>query len=140
MLNFGGGGTSRKIHWINWNTLCESKRDGGMGFRDLRSFNLALLGKQIWRVICFPNSLLSRILKAKYFPSCDILDAAPKNNTSFTWKSICHAMDLVRRGIGWRIGAGVDVDIWKDNWIPRQSSMKPFTPNLHSWRRPVCPA
>lgn len=31
-----GEGRERKIHWVNWDILCESKRDGGMGFRDLR--------------------------------------------------------------------------------------------------------
>lgn len=62
-----GNGESRKIHWIKWNDLCESKRDGGMGFRDLRSFNLAMLGKQIWLILHYPDSLLSRVLKAKYF-------------------------------------------------------------------------
>lgn len=97
-----GNSSDRKIHWVNWNSLCNSKRDGGMGFRDLRAFNIALLGKQIWRVIHLPNALLSRVLKAKYFPSCDILDACPKGNSSFTWKSMCGALGVVRKGIRWR--------------------------------------
>lgn len=33
---FGGGdGQNKKIHWVKWDSLCRSKRDGGMGFRDL---------------------------------------------------------------------------------------------------------
>lgn len=70
-----------------------------MGFRDLESFNLALLGKQVWRIIHFPNSLLSRVLKAKYFPNSDVLEAVPKGNASFTWKSMCAAIPIVRKGI-----------------------------------------
>jgi len=34
------------IHWKNWDYLKERKEKGGMGFRDLISFNKALLGKQ----------------------------------------------------------------------------------------------
>lgn len=82
-----------------------------MIFRDLCSFNLAMLGKHIWRVLHFRNSLLSRFLKTKYYSSCDILDAVPKRNSSLPWKIICSTMELVRSGIRWRVGNGHDIDI-----------------------------
>ena len=118
MPNSGGGdGQKDKIHWVKWDTLCESKRDGGMGFRDLSSFNLAMLGKQVWRIIQQPNSLLSRILKAKYFPICDVIEAKPNPSASFTWKSIMGSIELVKRGIIWHIGDGTSVSIWNDRLV-----------------------
>jgi len=42
---WGQVGNERKIHWQRWEKLTLSKREGGMGFRDLRAFNLAMLAK-----------------------------------------------------------------------------------------------
>lgn len=51
------------------------KREGGLGFRDLKDFNQALLGKQVCRIMQNPDCLMATILKAHYFPNESILTA-----------------------------------------------------------------
>lgn len=39
-----------------------------MGFKDMTSFNVALLAKQGCRLINYPDSLVAKVIKAKDYP------------------------------------------------------------------------
>ncbi|XP_030964286.1 uncharacterized protein LOC115985485 [Quercus lobata] len=73
-----------KIAWVGWKKMCKPKSLGGIGFRNLQAFNLALLVKQAWRILTNPSSLAARVLKAKNFPYGDILNASLGSNPSYT--------------------------------------------------------
>jgi hypothetical protein len=88
-----------------------SKDDGGLGFRDLVSFNKALLAKQICRLLQNPTSLAARIIKAKYYPSTVVLDARLGNQPFFAWRSIMAAQMTLKQGLMWRIGNGRDIKV-----------------------------
>ena len=59
----------KKVHWMSWSRLCKLKKMGRLDFRDLHAFNLALLAKQVWKLVQKTNSLFYRIYKAQYFPT-----------------------------------------------------------------------
>ena len=67
MRNFWWGQRNHesKLAWVSWKKMCKSKLYGGMGFRNLQAFNLALLAKQGWRILTNPTSLVARVFKAK---------------------------------------------------------------------------
>jgi hypothetical protein len=125
---WGDDDNSNKMHWYAGWELCYPKNEGGMGFRDFHSFNLAMLAKQVWRLIKNPDSLCAQVLRAKYYPHGDILKAGPKAGSSFTWQSITAGLTTFKRGYIWRIGDGENVNIWSDPWIPSSSNRKVTTP------------
>jgi hypothetical protein len=108
---WGDDDNSNKMHWYAWWKPCFPKNDGGMGFRDFQSFNLAMLAKQVWRLIDEPESLCERVLRAKYYPQGDILKAGPKAGCSFTWQSILACLTTFKRGYIWRVGDGESINI-----------------------------
>ena len=78
-----------KMVWVGWKQMCYLKsRGGGLGFRNLQAFNLAMLAKQAWRILTNPSSLIARVLKARYFPTGDILSATLGSSPSYSWRSI----------------------------------------------------
>ena len=80
-----------------------------MGFRDLTCFNKALLAKQCWMLFQSIDSLISRIMKAKYYSESSILETNIGTKTSFALRSIYGARDLVKDGLIWRICNGFRV-------------------------------
>lgn len=118
----------RKMAWLSWNKMMLPKARGGIGFRDMRAFNQALLAKQAWRLIDCPDSLCARLLRAKYYPQGNILDTVFSGNASAVWRGIEHGLDLVKQAIIWRVGDGPRIRVWRDPWIPRGPGFRPITP------------
>jgi hypothetical protein len=78
-----------------WWKMCIPKKLGGMGFRHLHAFNLAMLAKQSWRLISNLDSLCAQILRAKYYPDGNILKSGLKKGSSFTWQSIIAGLNVL---------------------------------------------
>lgn len=79
----GKGGGKMGIHWLLWDKLCDRKKKGGLGFRDLIAFNRAMLAKIGWRLIHEPGSLMATVLNVKYFPNRHFLEVATGRSISF---------------------------------------------------------
>ncbi|KAK9929437.1 hypothetical protein M0R45_026537 [Rubus argutus] len=115
---WGSKEDKRAMHWRAWDALCKPKSMGGMGFRHLFAFNLAMLAKQGWRFIQNPNSLVSRLFKAIYFPHSSFWNADIGHTPSYAWRSILHGRDVLNAGIRRHIGDGRTTNIWTEPWLP----------------------
>jgi hypothetical protein len=108
---------------------------GGLGFKDMELFNLALVAKkQAWRVLQSPHILSARILRAVYFPDRNIMSAELGSRPSQIWRAILEGRDALRLGLIRRIGNGQSTSIWDENWLPRDMRLRPIEPKKLSHR------
>ena len=106
-LFWGQRGERRKIHGKNWESLCKPKNEGGMGFKELRKFNDAML--------------------AKFSPLGDIFSTQVKSG-SYAWQSILKARYLIAEGARYRVGNGQSIRIYQDCWLPGDRLGKVISP------------
>ena len=91
--------------------LCIPKKLGGMGFRLLHKFNLALLAKQGWRMLSCPNSLMARVFKAKHLANLSFWEVGTCSNASFVWRGILKARSILEKGMRWKIGSEREIKV-----------------------------
>lgn len=109
---------SKRIHWLAWDKLCRPKSEGGLWFCNLYAFNLGLLAKQGWKLLVEPQSMVARLLKARYFPHSSFLDADVWLNTSFVWRSICVGQKIITQWSRWQIGDKSCTQVWGESGYP----------------------
>ncbi|XP_024172126.1 uncharacterized protein LOC112178168 [Rosa chinensis] len=81
---WGNSDDRRRIHWRSWERMCLPKEQGGMGFKYLHAYNLAMLAKQGWRLLTNPNSLVAQVFKAMYCLYGSFLTADMGERPSFS--------------------------------------------------------
>ena len=67
------------------------------------------------------------MLKARYYPQGNLEDTVFTGNASSTWQAISHGLDLLKKGLVWRVGNGKSIKVWRNNWIPQPFSYRPIT-------------
>jgi len=133
---WGWGKESRPVAWIKWEDICKSKGEGGLGIRDIRKFNHAMLAKWKWRCISDDKGRWREVLDSKY--GMDPSNArVPMKYQSWKWRDL---MKVCREGggdgwfqeqVGWKIGGGDKVRFWEDAWVGN-SNLKTLYPRLFS--------
>ncbi|GKV36996.1 hypothetical protein SLEP1_g45072 [Rubroshorea leprosula] len=134
---WGGAVGEKKINWVKWEQVCKGKKQGGLGVKDLRKFNIALLGKWWGRIVMADKGLWKKVIAEKYGrvrePSFNWLRENMNFGSSW-WRDLSRLNDIDKEKKGWlvdglelKLGEGVDIrkdykisqmggwhnDIWK---------------------------
>jgi hypothetical protein len=81
-----------KYHMVRWDVVCRPREFGGLGILNTQIFNEYMMAKWIWKLYEQKDSLMARILRAKYMRHCDFSDqrglVAPNSRKAFTKSNI----------------------------------------------------
>jgi hypothetical protein len=125
--NFLWGGTSgdgSKIPWVKWSDVCRPKKEGGLGVKDLKAFNLSLMAKWRWRLLVEEGSQWKNILSAKYGEVGGlVLGMGARSRASLWWRDLV-GLGVVRGVPGdWlqevfvkKLGNGSNTNFLHDIW------------------------
>ncbi|GKU94128.1 hypothetical protein SLEP1_g7656 [Rubroshorea leprosula] len=101
---WGGTEGGKKINWVKWEVVCKDKKKGGLGVKDLRKFNMALLGKWWGRLVSEERGLWKKIIFEKYGkvgePSYYWLREESNSGTKW-WRDICSINTIAGENRGW---------------------------------------
>lgn len=131
---WSGNPDNRGVHWASWDRATQSKLTGGLGFRDFKAFNIAMLAKQGWRLLINLDSFWGRFMKGLYFPNTDFLHAPKGRRPSWAWSSLLQGRELLIKGVRWQVGNGSKILFWDDKWVTVSKDFK-----IHTARPPDCP-
>ena len=59
---WGWGREKKQISWVSWENVCKPLEEGGLGIKDVRNFNGALLAKWKWRLLSKEKGMWKDIL------------------------------------------------------------------------------
>lgn len=64
---WGKTGGDQYMSLIAWHKVCADVEEGGLGIRDFKAFNQALMMKLVWQMTLEEDKIWVKVLKEKYF-------------------------------------------------------------------------
>ncbi|CAN1193208.1 Putative ribonuclease H protein At1g65750 [Linum perenne] len=127
---WGSSNGVRKLHNVNWETVCKPKSLGGLGLRSARELNQAFLMKVAWGIITRPDELWAKVLVSKYLDRNEIgFTLKRKTGFSALWRGVLKVWNFTLQGIHWSIKNGRKTRFWTDRWLDSGIILRDFALN-----------
>ena len=126
---WGSFGGVFKYHLVRWSITKNLIPDGGLGIRDLKIFNEALLGKWLWRYMNEKFSLWRRVVVSKYgafglgwFPS-----RTRGAHGQSLWRFIYKGWGRFFDKLSFQVGDVSPIYFWHDRWCQEGTMTVSYT-------------
>lgn len=110
---------NKKYPLVAWEIICRTKKQGGLGIRNLKQFNRALQAKHIRRIFNTTGEWRD-ILKYKYVANINFRqfisrDLDPRGSN--IWNGIMRTKSIAFEKAKWKLGNGENINFQHDEWI-----------------------
>lgn len=109
--------------------MCMRKEVGGLGVKDINSFNLSLLWKWKWNLFQHQGELWARVLESKYGGWRNLDDALRVSRESIWWRDLKLVTQhpqhghILNNSTLWKVNCGDKFEFWEDNWLGGAGSL-----------------
>ncbi|KAA3489594.1 reverse transcriptase [Gossypium australe] len=115
---WGGSAGNPKTALVSWDSICQPRSHGGLGFRRLQDHNNSFLMKLCFNLVSRKDALWVRVLRSKYGWKSQLPVSIQKSHCYHIWRSLSKVWPLVYENLMWSVGDGTTIRGWEDIWIP----------------------
>ncbi|GAV92955.1 zf-RVT domain-containing protein, partial [Cephalotus follicularis] len=108
-----GGNGRGKVKWVE---VCKSFEEGGLGIHDLKTWNKALLLKQLWDVLT-GESIWAKWSQSYLLHGLNFWTAPIRALLSWSWRQTLLLRTLAKEHLIYRCGNGELFSLWFDPWL-----------------------
>ncbi|KAK1280639.1 hypothetical protein QJS04_geneDACA014229 [Acorus gramineus] len=112
-----GCSPTKKLHHLNWLTVCKPFDEGGLGIRRLKDWNTGAQGVRFWDLASNNTSLWSTWVKRRYIKTSNIWSHTPPMSSTNAWKRIMHTKTWITGFVRYVIFEGKSINVWYDPWL-----------------------
>jgi len=111
---------------VAWKDVCFRKKEGGLGLKDLESWNTSAIMRHIWVMFARSGSLWVAWVQAYLLKEKSFWNVSTPQNGSWYWRKLLKFRHLARGLIRFEAGTGENIHLWIDNWHPFGALVEKF--------------
>ncbi|KAM6568819.1 hypothetical protein CsatB_016804 [Cannabis sativa] len=85
---WGVNGNRSKLHMPSWEKVCLPKQFGGIGFREGKKWNMAMVAKHLWAISSKQDNLWVKLINSIYLKNQDVWSCPIKPDLSWYFKKL----------------------------------------------------
>ena len=126
---------TRGLALVKWSTVCRPTAEGGLGVRNLKHTNTALLMKWVLRLMQAPSDMATQVLMGSYGRVLDWSHRSEhRRGQSAFYKGLRPVFSQAQRMFQAKLGDGAHFRFWSDDWSGLGPLRDVFSPALWALR------